>query len=236
MPRSSSCTRRRPPPGSRAPRTALVALGGYGRGALCPRSDIDIVLVHDGAEAAAVAALTQQLLYPLWDAGFSVGHAVRTPGESVELATERLDAATAMLDARLLAGDAGAAGRGLRSRPGPAPRRRRRVRGEPGERRPRPPDAVRFRRIPAGTGVEGGRRRPAGYPRVRVAPGGSRPAARGRRSAPDRRACATGGRGGVPHACPERHAPGERPRTRSACSGSSNTTSRRRWGSRTSRG
>ena len=92
--------------GDRAPRTALVALGGYGRGALCPRSDIDIVLVHDGAESAAVAALTQQLLYPLWDASFSVGHAVRTPGESVELATERLDAATAMLDARLLAGDA----------------------------------------------------------------------------------------------------------------------------------
>jgi [protein-PII] uridylyltransferase len=92
--------------GDRAPRTALVALGGYGRGALCPRSDIDIVLVHDGAESAAVAALTQQLLYPLWDAGFSVGHAVRTPGECVELATERLDAATAMLDARLLAGDA----------------------------------------------------------------------------------------------------------------------------------
>jgi [protein-PII] uridylyltransferase len=92
--------------GYRAPRTALVALGGYGRGALCPRSDIDIVLIHDGAESAAVAELTQQLLYPLWDAGFSVGHAVRTPGECVELATERLDAATAMLDARLLAGDA----------------------------------------------------------------------------------------------------------------------------------
>ena len=91
--------------GDRAPRTALVALGGYGRGALCPRSDIDIVLLHDGAEAAAVAALTQQLLYPLWDAGFTMGHAVRTPVESVELATERLDAATAMLDARLLAGD-----------------------------------------------------------------------------------------------------------------------------------
>ena len=28
-----------------------------------------------------VAALSEQLLYPLWDAGFTVGHAVRTPGE-----------------------------------------------------------------------------------------------------------------------------------------------------------
>ncbi len=92
--------------GDRAPRTALVALGGYGRGALCPHSDIDLLLLHDGSDASTVASLSEQLLYPLWDAGFSVGHAVRTPEESVELAAERLDAATAMLDARLLAGDA----------------------------------------------------------------------------------------------------------------------------------
>jgi [protein-PII] uridylyltransferase len=90
----------------RAPRTALVALGGYGRGTLSPCSDIDLLLLHDGAEAAAVAALTEQLLYPLWDAGFTVGHAVRTPAETAQLAAERLDAATAILDGRLLAGDA----------------------------------------------------------------------------------------------------------------------------------
>ncbi len=90
----------------RAPRTALVALGGYGRGALSPHSDVDLLLLHDGAETAAVAALTEQLLYPLWDAGFTVGHAVRTPAETVQLAAERLDAATATLDGRLLAGDA----------------------------------------------------------------------------------------------------------------------------------
>ncbi len=93
--------------GGRAPRTALVALGGYGRGALCPHSDIDLLLLHDGAEPAAVAALAEQLFYPLWDAGFTVGHAVRTPDETVQLAAERLDAATSILDARLLSGDPG---------------------------------------------------------------------------------------------------------------------------------
>lgn len=91
--------------GDRAPRTALVALGGYGRGALCPHSDIDLMLLHDGRESQAVAVLAERLLYPLWDAGFTVGHAVRTPDEAIALATERLDAATAVLDARLLSGD-----------------------------------------------------------------------------------------------------------------------------------
>lgn len=92
--------------GDRASRTALVALGGYGRGALSPHSDIDLLLLHDGTETATVATVTEQLLYPLWDAGFTVGHAVRTPAESLHLAGERLDAATAILDARLLAGGA----------------------------------------------------------------------------------------------------------------------------------
>jgi [protein-PII] uridylyltransferase len=93
------------PAGDRAPRLALVALGGYGRGALCPHSDIDLLLLHDGADPDAVAALAERLLYPLWDAGFTVGHAVRTPDETVALAAERLDAATAVLDARALSGD-----------------------------------------------------------------------------------------------------------------------------------
>jgi len=68
--------------GGRVPRTALVALGGYGRGTLSPYSDIDLLLLHDGSDPASVAALMEQLLYPLWDSGFTVGHAVRTPDEA----------------------------------------------------------------------------------------------------------------------------------------------------------
>jgi [protein-PII] uridylyltransferase len=84
---------------------ALVALGGYGRGELAPASDIDLLILHDGARRDDVAAFTERLLYPLWDAGLTVGHGVRTPDESLALAAERLDAATAMLDGRWLAGD-----------------------------------------------------------------------------------------------------------------------------------
>jgi [protein-PII] uridylyltransferase len=45
------------------------------------------------------------LLYPLWDAGWQVGHAVRTPAAAVEFADTDLQAATALLTARLIAGE-----------------------------------------------------------------------------------------------------------------------------------
>jgi [protein-PII] uridylyltransferase len=97
-------------------RTALVALGGYGRGELAPHSDLDLLLLHGGSgwttrwganRDQAVKELAEQLFYPLWDAGFSVGHAVRSVRECGAQAAQRLDVATAMLDARLLAGDEG---------------------------------------------------------------------------------------------------------------------------------
>ncbi|MGZ5345499.1 MAG: [protein-PII] uridylyltransferase family protein, partial [Actinomycetota bacterium] len=88
-----------PPPG-----TALAALGGYGRRQQLPRSDVDLLVVHDGDRPDDVAALVDRLLYPLWDAGLEVGQAVRTPEECAAIVPERLDAATAMLDLRYLAG------------------------------------------------------------------------------------------------------------------------------------
>lgn len=89
-----------------AARTTLAALGGYGRAALAPASDLDVLLVHDGSDVEAVTLQAERLLYPLWDAGFTVGHAVRTVPEVREAAAERLETLTASLDLRVIAGDA----------------------------------------------------------------------------------------------------------------------------------
>jgi len=91
-------------------RVALVATGGYGRMVQLPASDIDLLVLHD--DATSIAAIVDALLYPLWDAGLPVGHAVRTAAECLA-ATERLDAWTAMLDGRLVAGDETLAARAL---------------------------------------------------------------------------------------------------------------------------
>ena len=85
---------------------ALVALGGYGRGMLSPGSDVDLLILHEGTRPDDVSAVAERLLYPMWDVGLRVGHAVRTADECVQLAAERLDASTAMLDGRVVAGSA----------------------------------------------------------------------------------------------------------------------------------
>lgn len=81
----------------------LVAVGGYGRGELSPQSDIDLLLLHDGARD--IAEIAERIWYPIWDSGLKLGHAVRTPREALSLAADDLDTATSLLSLRLIAGD-----------------------------------------------------------------------------------------------------------------------------------
>ncbi|WP_405822656.1 [protein-PII] uridylyltransferase [Streptomyces sp. NBC_01390] len=86
---------------------SLVAVGGYGRGELSPRSDLDLLLLHDGSDSAGVAALADRLWYPVWDLGLALDHSVRTPSEARKTSGEDLKVQLGLLDARHLAGDLG---------------------------------------------------------------------------------------------------------------------------------
>ena len=87
-------------------RCAVVAQGGYGRGELNPYSDIDILFLYNRRAAAHVEYLTQKILYPLWDAGLTVGHATRTVTECAHHARRDHVIQTALVDARRVCGDA----------------------------------------------------------------------------------------------------------------------------------
>ncbi|MEU1507248.1 [protein-PII] uridylyltransferase [Kitasatospora sp. NPDC005748] len=81
---------------------ALVAVGGYGRGELSPRSDLDVLLLHDGP---LDPELPERIWYPVWDAGASLDHSVRTLAEARNVAADDLKAQLGLLDARHIAGD-----------------------------------------------------------------------------------------------------------------------------------
>ena len=85
---------------------SVVAVGGYGRGAMAPFSDIDLMFLRGARPDAGVEAVIQVMLYTLWDLGFKVGHASRTVDECLRFAREDFTIRTALLEARWLAGDA----------------------------------------------------------------------------------------------------------------------------------
>lgn len=100
-----------------AARTALVAVGGYGRAEMCPHSDLDLLFLHDlphtpvkadrfGAKGLPFLGLFDgtTLLFDLFP---KLGYSVRTVAECVEWANQDLRTKTALIESRLVWGDPG---------------------------------------------------------------------------------------------------------------------------------
>lgn len=81
----------------------VLALGSYARQELCPASDVDVLLLH---RAGSISKVADALWYPLWDAGFVLGHGTRTSSEAFHLAESDLETLTSLLDVRVVAGSA----------------------------------------------------------------------------------------------------------------------------------
>ncbi|MCW8133508.1 MAG: [protein-PII] uridylyltransferase [Planctomycetota bacterium] len=99
------------------PGIAVLALGSYGRREFAPFSDWDLLILHSGTSAeresgdSRLEQLVGAMLRCLWDAGMHLGHAVRTPSECIAVMEDEsaqnnaVETATALLEARFVAGD-----------------------------------------------------------------------------------------------------------------------------------
>ncbi|MFU8784066.1 [protein-PII] uridylyltransferase [Aliidiomarina sp.] len=83
---------------------ALLAVGGYGRGALHPESDIDLLFLVPGPLPNRQQERISQFITLLWDLRLQVGHAVRTVAECMQQAAADISVATSLIEHRLLTG------------------------------------------------------------------------------------------------------------------------------------
>ncbi len=87
------------------PQLTLVAVGGYGRGELYPKSDIDLLILLPTEADAAVQQQLQDLVGLLWDIGLEAGHSTRTVAQCIAESAD-VTVQTNLLEARLVVGAA----------------------------------------------------------------------------------------------------------------------------------
>nr|WP_255612473.1 [protein-PII] uridylyltransferase [Alcanivorax sp. 1008] len=85
--------------------SALVAVGGYGRGELHPHSDVDLMILSAAKPCSETCDNLEKFIAFLWDIGLEIGHSVRTLDECVALARDDITIATNIMEARTLFGD-----------------------------------------------------------------------------------------------------------------------------------
>ena len=87
----------------------ILATGGYGRRELNPLSDIDIMFLYPVKAKGEKfkkfqEILTEEILYPLWDLGWKIGHASRNSKEVIEECRNEIQSKNAILESRLICG------------------------------------------------------------------------------------------------------------------------------------
>ena len=89
--------------------TCLLAVGGYGRQALFPYSDVDVlVLLPDDASAEVDEVLKNKIetfIGSCWDTGLEIGSSVRNLTDCINEAAADITVQTAMLESRFLTGN-----------------------------------------------------------------------------------------------------------------------------------
>jgi len=85
-------------------RLTIAAVGGYGRGALAPGSDIDLLFLLPYKQTPWGESVVEAVLYILWDLRQKVGHAARSVAECLTQAKADMTIRTTLIESRFIVG------------------------------------------------------------------------------------------------------------------------------------
>jgi len=85
---------------------AILALGGYGRCELSPKSDVDVMFLRrDQQSKEDIDKAAECVLHLLWDIGFDIGHSFRSIQECLDIHDIDIDSWASLLESRFICGD-----------------------------------------------------------------------------------------------------------------------------------
>ena len=87
-------------------RICVAALGGYGRRALFPFSDVDVLFLHESALSENAQQQISRVSQALWDRHLRLSSTTRSLAECGKLHRDNLEFNISLLDCRYLCGDA----------------------------------------------------------------------------------------------------------------------------------
>ncbi|MFA6009836.1 MAG: hypothetical protein WC799_07620 [Desulfobacteraceae bacterium] len=83
---------------------AIIAVGAYGRREVFPKAEARILFIFKDRIPDGAVELIRDIVYPLWDLGYTVNHSTKTLKEAVAGATNDYGALSSLLDSRFICG------------------------------------------------------------------------------------------------------------------------------------
>ena len=83
---------------------SIIAVGGYGREELYPKSDTDLLILIEQKKKQSLKRSIKSFLAFLWDIGIEVSHSTRTLNECLKEGKQDLSIATSLIESRYLYG------------------------------------------------------------------------------------------------------------------------------------
>lgn len=83
---------------------AIIATGSYGRREVSRRPDVSILFIFKDTIPKGAVGLIRDIVYPLWDLGFSINHSTKTVKDCLTTATKDFGTLLSLISSRFICG------------------------------------------------------------------------------------------------------------------------------------